>query len=311
MSAPSSSQRIRLPGFTLVELLVVIGIIALLISILLPSLNSARRAAATVKCKSNLRQVGLALTMYAQQYQQRFPAIALNYQAVTVKIPNVAGGIYSSTGDINSVVYWFERLQIDGFMTGGLDPAKSPMICPSQVQPYAPPLNPPPNPAMPNLFNSSYGMNEFLSIYDPTGNKSPGPWPIDMAYLVSSHGYRKVDWPKVLNAPHSAETIVAADNYSDLLLEPYDPNTIPNNDSSYDVVNLPDQYDWHRHASHTAKYGFCNVLYLDGHVATCNQGPTSTQSGIDDLNNVSDICGLDYHLSTAVIAKAVRETQPY
>ena len=69
MTSSSASRS----GFTLVELLVVIGIVALLIAILLPSLSAARQQALSVANLSNMRQLGLGLEMYRNDAQGRFP----------------------------------------------------------------------------------------------------------------------------------------------------------------------------------------------------------------------------------------------
>ncbi|MBI5831263.1 MAG: DUF1559 domain-containing protein [Armatimonadetes bacterium] len=73
--------RQRSDGFTLIELLVVIAIIAILAAILFPVFAKAREKARSSSCQSNLKQIGTSMTMYVQDYDERYPGVARGNQA--------------------------------------------------------------------------------------------------------------------------------------------------------------------------------------------------------------------------------------
>lgn len=173
-------QNKKQSGFTLVELLVVIGIIALLISILLPALGKARAAAQSVACQSNLRQLGQAAFLYANENGDRLP---YDYANVT-----------NSSGDTVQIQWW---VLLSNIMTEGKDdelPERVSAVfrCPSAVQDAGSNFE----------FTRHYAPHPFLFTRGPKLSDSPPRYA----------GSYKVTWM----GGRAAETIMMADTAQDL-----------------------------------------------------------------------------------------------
>ena len=86
--ASCSRQGARGRAFTIIEVLVVIGILALLLSLLLPTINEVRRKSRTTKCLSNLRQVGTAFRAYASANEGAWPPAVHHYLSTSIPLPS-------------------------------------------------------------------------------------------------------------------------------------------------------------------------------------------------------------------------------
>jgi prepilin-type N-terminal cleavage/methylation domain-containing protein/prepilin-type processing-associated H-X9-DG protein len=144
----------RRNGFTLIELLVVIAIIAILAAILFPVFAQAREKARMSTCLSNERQIGTALMMYVQDYDEAFPRVTFY---------SVSGGNWGFKGDLtytwkNAIRPYLKSLGV--------------LSCPSN--PYSHPI-----PGMPNSD-------------DPTPGKNAAGWEVEpdqmmpISYVMSS-----------------------------------------------------------------------------------------------------------------------------
>lgn len=218
---PTSHIRHDLRGFTLVELLVVVSIIALLLAILLPALNKARDAAKVVRCQSNQRQIGLAAQAYINDNDGH-----------SVSLYIWPYGIAAADGDPKHAwawALWGYMYSPDSYKVPNNDldfnngPDRNVFACPSRVRP--PQLLPLSGQSASGAGGYSYGLNDSAAA-------------VHSSYKTNTNPFQRENYAAVLkvsklfSAGGSAMMLEAAGLSADAWQYQYTWGLAPHNDAT-------------------------------------------------------------------------------
>ena len=196
-------------AFTLVELLVSVGVIGLLVALLLPALIGVRRSADTIACAANLRSIGQGLTLYLTQNRNTFPAAYL-YQD-----QHLDAGWSSGTNPRDGYVHWSSYL----YGNGSVNPAA--FQCPAMRQGGLPPTNTPPDNRDPGqICPTDFVVDQQAPRLAYTVNEALCPR--NKFNTADFGGHRVYRWVRATEVADASGTILALEMIDDAQAVSYD-----------------------------------------------------------------------------------------